>query len=813
MLRNYFKIAFRNLRKYRFYSLINITGLTVGITCFLFIFLYVRDESGFDTYHTNIDRLYRLNFFAKLGDQVADLASSPKPAGPAFKAEVPEIEAFCRLRQRGSVTVRCENQVFKEEKTMFADSTVFSVFSFHLLEGDPRTALTAPNSVVLSRSTSEKYFGSDSPLGKSLKMDDQVCQVTGVMEDMPVNTHFQACIFQSHSSLPESFDPSWGSTGTHNYFLLRKGADPKRVSEKATAVFIRNFAPVLQSAFHTSWEDYEKAGNYARVELFPVRDIHLHSSLDDELAANGDVKYVYIFGVIGLFILALACINFMNLATARSAIRAREVGVRKAVGAARADLARQFLSEAVLMSLAAVALSLVALWLLLPAFNHLSGKELTASHFMNPGFLLSTLALAGLIGVIAGSYPAFFLSAFQPGKVLKGGGSAIGAPIAGSGNANLRSGLVVFQFFTTAVLLIGSLVVYQQLAFMQQKKLGFNRENVFVLNNVYLLGNQLNSFKEKVLQNGAVSHATYCNGLPAISLTNSFVVYKGRKVAQDNAVLANNWWSDRDYLKTLNMEITAGRDFSGEMATDSLAVIVNETFARSFGYPQKPVVGEEIGITVDDSGKPEVHHIIGVVKDFNFSSLRNNIEPLAIYQGRNISYLAVRFETGQVDALVKNLRTAWEEMAPGEPFDYTFLDQRFDKLYATESRMEKIVGVFAFLAIFIACIGLFGLATFMTEQRRKEVGVRKVLGASVAGIVGLLARDFLKLVLIAVFIASPLAWYCMNRWLSDFAYRIDIHWSVFGLVGLSAVAIAFLTVGFQSVKAALMNPVKSLRSE
>lgn len=806
MLRNYLTIAFRNLRKYQFYSLINITGLTVGMTCFLFIFLYVVDESSFDAYHSNIDRLYRLNFLAKVDDQLAHLADSPKPAGPTFKQEIPEIEAFCRLQWQGNVVVRYDNQTFNEDKGMLADSSLFRVFSFQLLEGNAQTALVAPNSVVLCRSVAEKYFGSEDPMGKTLKLNDQVCRVTGVMADMPKNTHFRATLFQSLSSQDEDFLSNWGNTNTYNYFLLRKDADFKVVSNKISAVFIKKFAPILQQAFNSSWEKFKKGGNYARVELFPVRDLHLHSKLDNEPGVNGDVRYVYIFSIIGLFILALACVNFMNLATARSAIRAKEVGVRKAVGALRIDLAGQFLSESVLMSWVAVVLALLAVWLLLPAFNELSNKELDFSTVFQPGYLLLASGLATLLGVLAGSYPAFFLSAFQPIKVLKSGGTG-GASFAGSSGGNLRSGLVVFQFFTTMVLLIGSLVIYQQLEFIRSKKLGFNKENVLVLNNAYWLDKQLNSFKDQILQNPAVRAAAYCNALPAVTLSSSSVVYKGRNASQENSLLVNNWWGDQDYLKTMDMDIVFGRDFSKEMATDSSAVIVNETLAKSFGYPQKSILGQELTVY------EEVHHIVGVVKDFNFSSLRNSIEPLAIYQGGYITYLTIRFETDQVDELLKNLRSTWAEMAPGKPFEYNFLDDRFDELYAVESRTEKIIGIFASLAIFIACMGLFGLATFMTEQRRKEIGVRKVLGASTAGLVGLLSKDFLKLVLLALVIASPLAWYVMDQWLENFAYRIDIQWTVFIWVGLAALAIAFLTISFQSIKAALANPVKSLRSE
>lgn len=807
MLRNYLTIAFRNLRKYRFYSLINITGLSVGMTCFLFIFLYVVDESSFDAYHSNIDRLYRLNFLAKVDDQLAHLADSPKPAGPTFKQEIPEIEAFCRLQWQGDVVVRYDNQVFNEDKAMFADSSLFRIFSFQLLEGDAQTALVEPNSVVLCHSIAEKYFGDNSPIGKSLKMNDQVCRVTGVMADMPKNTHFQANLFQSLTSRPEQDEYSdWGNTNTYNYFLLRKDADFKVVSDKISALFVQKFAPILQAAFNSSWQKFKKGGNYARVELFPVRDLHLHSKLDNEPGVNGDVRYVYIFSIIGLFILALACVNFMNLATARSAIRAKEVGVRKAVGALRIDLAGQFLSESVLMSWVAVVLALLAVWLLLPAFNQLANKELAFSTIYQPGYLVLAFGLATLLGVLAGTYPAFFLSAFQPIKVLKSGGTSRAA-FAGSSGSTLRSGLVVFQFFTTVVLLIGSLVIYQQLEFIRSKKLGFNKENVLVLNNAYWLDKQFNSFKAQILQNPAVRAATYCNALPAVTLSNSSVVYKGRNVSQENSLLVNNWWGDRDYLKTMDMDIVFGRDFSKEMATDSSAVIVNETLAKSFGYPQQSILGKEITVY------EEVHHIVGVVKDFNFSSLRNNVEPLAIYQGGYINYLAIRFETDQVDELLKSLRNTWAKIAPGKPFEYNFLDDRFDELYAVESRTEKIIGVFASLAIFIACMGLFGLATFMTEQRSKEIGVRKVLGASTAGLVGLLSKDFLKLVLLALVIASPLAWYVMDQWLENFAYRIDIQWTVFVWVGLAALAIAFLTISFQSIKAALANPVKSLKSE
>lgn len=809
MFRNYLKIAFRNLFKYRFYSLINISGLTLGMICFLFIFLYVKDEWSFDRHFKDADRIYRLNFYAKLGGQVVNSSTSPKPAGPTFKEEIPEIEAFCRLRTFGNYVVHYDNQAFKEEKVVFADSTLFQVFSFKMLAGDPATALREPNSVVITKRIAEKYFGHADPIGKTLKFGEEASKITGVMEDIPANTHFQFDFFRSLGGLNLTWDTEWGSTNYHNYYLLREGADPKALSEKAEEIFVSNFRPVLKQYLNTTWEDFLKAGNYVNIEFFPIQKIHLYSDLDEELGANGDVKYVYIFSIIGLFILTLACINFMNLATARSAVRAREIGVRKAVGALRSDLTRQFLSESTLMAFLAMLLAVGGLQLLLPYFNEVSGKALTLHSLLSPALLATAVALAGVIGLAAGSYPAFYLSAFQPVKVLKGGMASLRK---GEKGAGFRNGLVVFQFFTTTVLIIGSLVVYQQLRFIQEKKLGYDKENVLVLQDAHLLGDQLNSFKERMLKNPAVHSVTACDYLPATTESNTSTLIKGRKINPENTILVNHWWVDEDYVPTMGLKIVDGRDFSKEITTDTAAAVINETLAHSFGYPQQSVLGQEIGFPVDN-GKVNARKIIGVVEDFNFSSLRNNIEPLVLFYGGYHGYLALRFETKDVEGLIKNTGRTWSEMAPGQPFAYTFLDERFNRLYDTETRISKIIGAFAFLAILIACMGLLGLATFTIQQRTKEIGVRKVLGASAAGIVGLLSKDFLKLVIIAIVFAGPLAWYLMHRWLEHFAYRVNIQWWVFLLAGVLAVVLAFLTISFQSIKAALSNPVKSLRSE
>jgi putative ABC transport system permease protein len=807
MLSNYLKLALRNLVKYRFYSLINISGLTVGILCFLCIFLYVRDELSYDNYHAAGDRLFRLNFYGKLGDQTAHTANSPAPCGPTFKQSFPETEEMCRLREVGSFAVRFDNQLFTETDILFADSTLFRVFSFPLKVGNPETALREPKSVVVSETVARKYFGAQDPLGKALQFDNkEFYKVTGVMADLPRNTHFQADFFISMSSLEESREDNWGSTNFATYFTLRPGSDEAAWSRKANDLFVQRFSVVLKQFLSTTWEEFTKSGNYARVELFPVQKIHLYSDLDDELAANGDIKYVWIFSIVGLLILALACINFMNLATARASIRSKEVGVRKTVGAGRGDLQRQFLTVSLLLSLFAWALALVGLWATLPLFNDLSGKAFVASDLFRADFLLFSFGFAVAVGLAAGSYPAFFLSSLRPVFALKGGTSGAAS------KSTLRSGLVVFQFFTTTVLLLCALTVWRQLDYIHHKRLGFNKDQVLVLHDANLLDDKMEAFKTRLLQNPAIKSATASNFLPVSSDRNTTSVVKGRTASPENTILVNNWWVDYHYLQTMGIEIAEGRDFSSEMSTDSSAVLVNETLARSLGWPQTPAVGQEIGFP-RENGHIELHHIIGVVKNFHFTSLRDNIEPLAIFFGGDPGFLSFRLETKEIAPVIEQMETVWQEMTLGQPFTYSFLDERFGRMYDAETRIGKITGIFAVLAIFIACLGLFGLATFATQQRTKEIGIRKVLGASVTGITSLLAGDFLKLVIVAFVIAAPVAYFFMQKWLSDFAYRIDIQWWMFALAGFAAIAIAFLTVGFQSVRAALANPVKSLRSE
>ncbi len=807
MLQNYFKIALRNLSKHKFYSFINILGLTIGITAFLFLLLYVQDELSYDKYHELSDRIYRVDVNAKLGEQAFVGATNAAIAGPTMKQDFPEVEAFFRFRNRGSYLVKYENHHYKEENVIFADSTLFQFFSLNLIEGDPKTALVEPNSVVITKEMAEKYFGLEDAMGKTLILDnDENYQVTGIIESVPKNTHFGYEFFLSMSTMEESRSPHWGSMNFNTYVVLKKGTDWKVFEKKLSHLIDNYFAPQIMPLIGASWEDFTKAGNYANYELFPLEKIHLHSDKIDETAANSDIRYVYIFSIIGFFILLIACINFMNLSTARSTNRAKEVGVRKVVGAMRSNLIRQFLSESILISLIALVLAWLGVQLLLPYFNDLAGKELELTKFHSIGFILTTIGLALVTGLLAGSYPAFFLSKFKPVKVLKGSLSK------GAKKSTFRNTLVVFQFIVTTILIAGTIIVYNQLNYCQTKKLGFNKDQVVMLQDVYALGENVQAFKNRMLQNPEVTNATVSSFVPVPSARNSTAFWAGKQPKDDNVIIIGNWTVDHDYVSTLGMQILKGRDFSRDFPTDSTGVILNQEALKALGLEEDPI-GQEIGTFVDEDLNIGHYKVIGVVEDFHFESLRSAIAPVGFFLGSSRGLMSFRINTSDVQGFIANLQKTWDEMAPGQPFAYTFMDDRYDRMYEAESRVGKIVGTFAFLAIFIACIGLLGLATFTAQQRTKEIGIRKVLGASVPDMVYLLCKDFGKLIVVAFFIAIPVAWYFMNQWLMDFEYATSVSWITFALAGFFVLAIAILTIIYQSTRVALVDPIETLKYE
>ncbi|GAB3990923.1 ABC transporter permease [Spirosoma daeguense] len=808
MLTNYLKIAWRTLRKQQGFTFINIFGLAVGLACCMLIMLYVLDELSYDRYNDKADRIYRIHSEIRFGGNDMHFAISPDPMGPTLKKDYPQVEQFVRLHQRGTWLVRRTGEPtnLREDNITFADSTLFDVFTLPLLSGDPKTALREPNSVVISESAAKRHFGSQNPMGKTLVFDNnRTFNVSGVMRDMPKNAHFQSNFFLS--MLNDDYEwGQWLSHNHHTYILFRPGTDVQAFSKNFTTIIEKYVGPKILQFTGSSMAKFRSAGNRLGYWFIPLTDIHLHSKQQIELAPNSDIQYVYIFSAVALFILLIAGINFTNLATARSANRAKEVGIRKVMGSERQQLIGQFMTESVLTTILAMLLAVLLVVFTLPGFNIVAAKELDISQLISPSYLPFLIALPVVVGLLAGIYPAFFLSSFRPIKVLKG---RINVSFR---NAGLRSGLVVFQFMMSVVLITGTIIVYRQISYIQTKNLGFNREQLITINDVNAIGKQTETFKQEVLRLPGVVNGSISGFLPTPSDRTDGSFFTEGQSNLNQSVQMQAWGIDYDYIKTLGMQVIQGRNLSRDFGADSAGIILNETAVRILGF-QNPI-GKRIWRFDDAQLKiRRTYTIVGVVKNFHFESLRRNIGALAMILRPNSRAITFRLSSNNVPALVDQIKTKWQQIAPGQPFSYQFMDDSFDEMYRAEQRISTIALTFAALAILIACLGLFGLAAFMAEQRTKEIGVRKVLGASVGSIVTLLSKDFLKLVFIAIVIASPIAWYVMNQWLNDFAYKIDIEWWIFALAGLLAVGIALLTVSFQSVKAALTNPVKSLRSE
>lgn len=808
MLRNYLKIALRNLRKQVGFAFINIVGLAIGLACCLLITLYVVDELSYDKYNEKADRIYRINSDIKFGGNDMHMAVSPDPLGPTLKQDYPQVENFVRLYDRGTWLVKRQGSTMnlRESAIYFADSTLFAVFTLPLIAGDPNHALTEPNTVVISESASKRHFGNEPALGQTLLFDNNKSfKVTGVMRDMPTNSHFRTDFFVS--MLSDNYPwGSWLSHNHHTYILLKPGVNAATFDANFENVIKKYVGPRARQALNISLDEFRKSSNRIRYWLIPLTDIHLYSKQTIELAPNSDIQYVYTFSAVAVFILLIACINFMNLATARSANRAREVGVRKVLGSERQQLMSQFITESILMAGISMLLALIIVSLTLPLFNSVSAKSMSMSIFLSARLLPLVLFLPLIVGLLAGSYPAFFLSSFRPISVLKGKFTN------GRKSVSLRSGLVVFQFMMSVMLIVSTIIVYRQLNYIQTKNLGFDRDQIVTINDVYAIGNQAQAFKDAVSQLPGVLKGTLSGYLPTPSNRNNSPLFPEGQLDDKHAVSTQIWQVDHDYVSTLGMKILQGRDFSREFGEDSSGIILNETAVKIFGF-DKPI-GKRVTLMLDVPSKAnKTYTVIGVVKNFHFESLRSNIGALALTLEPNPSAASFRLSGADIPALMKQIEAKWRQFAPGQPFVYDFMEDSFDAMYRAEQRIGTIAVTFAILAILIACLGLFGLAAFIAEQRTKEIGVRKVLGASVPSIINLLSRDFLKLVVIGIVLASPIAWYLMRQWLQDFEYKIDMEWWIFALAGLLAIGIALLTVSFQSVKAALRNPVRSLRTE
>ena len=802
MIRNLIKTAFRNLLKSKGFTTINILGLTLGLATFLLILFYVTDELSYDRYNTNADRIYRVNSDIKYGGNTTLFAITPPPLAASLEADFPEVDKAARLIQASNIQFKKGSQVVPESKSIYAESSLFNVFTLPMVDGSPKNALTDPNTIVISERAAKKYFNRTDVAGKYLTLAESNVnyKITGVIKDMPQQAHFNFDYFLSTSSLGSKADTGWGNFSYSTYVMLKKGVDIHAFETKLNKAIREHFGA-------QNYAQMEKSGNYVRLNITPITDIHLRSNRQYELGTNSSITYVYIFSVIALFVLLIACINFMNLSTARSANRAREVGIRKVLGSSRKFLIAQFLSESILITLSASILAVLAAWALLPLFNQLSGKELALNLHIAGWLIPVLLAIVLIVGILAGSYPAFYLSAFQPIHVLKGKVSA------GFKGSFFRNFLVVFQFSISIFLIIGTLVIYSQLHYIQTKDLGFNRNQVLVVKNVQVLPNA-KTFKQEVAQISGVEKTTLSSYLPTGIVRGPNFVFKDRSADAKDALYTEVWPVDADYLGAMDMKLARGRDFSAQLTGDSSSMIINETAALKLGYGSN-AVGKKLYFPETVNGKPGVkeYTIIGLLKNFNFSSLRDNITPVVMRLAGDNGALSIRTSAKDMKPLVAKVQQVWDKLSPNQQFEYSFMDQDFDAAYKAENRTGGLFITFTVLAIVIACLGLFSLAAYAAEQRTKEIGIRKVLGASVAAITGLLSKDFIKLVAISIIIAVPLGWFAMNKWLQGFAYRQDIQWWVIASSAIAAVIIAFVTISFQSIKAALANPVKSLRSE
>ena len=801
MISNFFKIAIRNLLRSKGYSFINIIGLAIGMACCAMILLFVRDELQYDRYHENADRIYRINEIVGEEGRGERSASNPFPVGPTLLFDYPEyVEASVRFFnfQAPTLAVSAGDRKFNEKRLFFVDSTLFEVFSYSLLQGDPSTALAQPNSVVLTRDMARKYFDDENPIGNVLTFEGKHdLQVTGILADLPPQSHFQFDFLVSFSSLHGIYDGivpnGWYWNPCWTYVLLRDGVDAAALEAEMPAFIQKYFPQVIK--------------HETTLLLQPLTDIHLRSRLDFEIEPNGDVAYVYIFSGIALFILLIACINYMNLATARSANRSREIGVRKVLGAHRSQLIRQFLAESLLMSFLSVLIAIGLMELLLPLFNSYAGKTLALNLLTDLPAMAGFFLIGAIVGVVSGVYPALFLSSFQPVRVLKKWTRT------NPKHGGLRQVLVVAQFAISIVLIIGTVVATDQLSYMQQANLGFEKEQVVMVPMARTpVIARYEAFKSVLQQGPGIVSVTATEDVLGVAYQTATYVPQGfpepRQFARLNVC--------ENFTKTFGIEMAAGRDYSDLIPTDKVeSVVINEAMVRYVGWSSPEGA---IGKTMN-GGTPPVK-IIGVVKDFHFASLHQPVAPFVLELPNNpgghaffIKYLAVRIRPNTVAETLAFLERTWNEFAPERPFEYFFLDQNLDRLYRAEEALGNVATAFSVLAIFIACLGLFGLAAFMSEQRTKEIGIRKVMGASVASVVGLLSREFLKLVLLANLLAWPLGYFGMNAWLQDFAYRIDLRPMTFILAGGVALLVALLTVSYQAIRAARSNPVEALQYE
>ena len=800
MLKSYFRIAWRNLLKNKGYSTINIGGLAIGFACFLLIAIFISDELSFDTYHEKKDQIYRIVHHNSEEDPTDTWIWGNAPVGPALKSDFPEIIEKVQFSGISDILLKYNNRSYQESECFYMDPTVFDVFSWPLISGDPETALEAPYSIVLTETTAKKYFGDENPMGKTLegiggRAADGAYTVTGIMKDVPENSHFTFDILMSMSSFyqtrPEIFD-YWGYVDFYTYLLVADNFDQKKFESKISGFLDKHIDPEQRKQY------------YYNFSLEPLNSIYLHSTSDRQPGETGSLSNIYIFSIIGFFILIIASINFMNLATARSMERAREVGVRKVIGAERKGLIYQFLGESLILVLAASVIGILIALAGLPWLGNLTNRAFEFNSLLTPYVLLPYFGVTLITGLLSGSYPAVILSGFRPVSVLKG--SFRTSP---KGN-NLRKGLVVFQFSLSIAMIASTIVVYHQLGYMFEKDMGFAKEQQLILDFNWdgtVLENS-ETIREELLALSDVSSVSLSRTVPS-----SHFPAAGTDIETPGGSMENFtpyiYEVDNNFIQHYKIDVVAGRAFSPEFPADSISsLVINEAAVKMFGYSNPQ---EIIGKKFQQWGREGT--IVGVVKDFNYISLHEKVAPLTLRQVPYGRYFSLRVLTDNYQGALAKVEQKWKELVPHRPFLYSFLDEAFNKQYLADIRFRRLWTIFAFLAIFIACLGLFGLATYSAMLRTKEIGIRKVLGADLSTIVTLLSKDFVKLVGVAILIAVPFSWYAMNQWLDNYAYKIDVEWWVFLLSGIIALSIAVFTISFQAIKSATKSPIHALRIE
>ena len=816
MFQNYLKVALRSLLKRKVFTAINILGLATGMTVCLMIILFVRDELSYDNFQEKGDRIYRVVLERKYPDRSASYAIIPQSIGGAIQQEFPEVAVSTGLQDftgPNNFLVRIGDRTLEEKNVLTADSNFFRVFTAPLLEGDPATALQKPNMAVINERTAKKLFGSAAgAIGQSFETDGQLrFTISGVCKDLPDNSHLTFNILLSAVTFPFARDRNYTGFSTYTYLLLNKDASPATLEAKFPQIIEKYVAGQIARNFGMTYQQFLASGNGYHYYLQPLRKIHLISDLEAEIRPNGSMRAVYIFGIIAVFILGIACINFINLSTARSMERAKEVGIRKTFGSEKKSLIFQFLLESVLVSLFSILLALLLMVLLLPLFNKLAGKDLSLSGFLDPMNVLLLVAFGLLVGLLAGLYPAFVLSSFQPIKVLKGKFQS------NKYGTALRNGLVVFQFAISIILIICTIIVNRQMQYMLGDKLGFKKDHIIEIERTDLVTEKVRAFRNEL---GRIPGVEKVSGASSMPGDNGFFGISWQPVGSKESMTGRGIFVDDQFAATLGLEMKEGRFFSKAFSTDSLSVILNEKAVSALGL-KDPVIGTRLTTTDPNfnisQDSPHVYQVVGVIKDFHFQTLHQAIAPLIFTNAAKFKDVtpvtSLRISGNEFGAAIKEIEQTWKNFVPGRPFHYTFLDQTLAGQYKAEQTVQRVFTVFSVLAIFIACIGLLGLAAYATQQRIREISIRKVLGASAGNIIGMLSKDFLRLVTVSAFLAFPLAWWAMHAWLQSFAYRVTLSWWIFVLAWIISMMITLMTISFQAIKAAMANPVKTLRSE